>query len=226
MGCLIFTFINLIFFPVCGSGCLVSNPTPVCLGEAAWCLPLWGGGSRAMSCLRRVYEVSPTPSFLLITLPASSWAASNALYHLHLQRELLASLCRCLYFPSDLKKTIKRPWVAAAHGSRSPQPAFLCGAHASLKARAARSFPLWQTGCPHWTPESICASVLFSRYWLSAPDVPGVGVSSTLWQQACGLIPWHRCRGEIRTVGNETEWGPSERGNWLCKTPWSSNAES
>lgn len=177
MGCFIFTFINLIFFPVCGSGCLVSGSTPVCLGEAAWCLPLWGRGSRATSCLRRVYGVSPTPSLLLITLPASSWAASSALYYLHLQPEPLASLCQCLYFPSDLKKTIKCPWVAAAHGSQSPQPPFLCGAQASQRrARAVLCFSLWQSRCPHWIPEFIHASVLFGRYWLSASDVPGMGV--------------------------------------------------
>ena len=132
MGCLIFTFINLIFACVWQwVPCL--RPHPVCLGKAAWGLPFRGRGSGATSCLRRVYEASPTPPFLLITLPASSWAASSALYHLHLQPELLASLCRCLYFPSDLKKTIKCPWVAAAHGSQSAQPAFLCGAHASQR---------------------------------------------------------------------------------------------
>ena len=95
---------------MCGSGFLLSGSTPVCLGEAAWCLPLWGRGSRATSCLRRVYEVSPTPSFLLITLPASSWAASNALYYLHLQPEPLTSLCQCLCFPSDLKPLSTHEW--------------------------------------------------------------------------------------------------------------------
>ena len=129
-------------------------------------------------------------------------------------------------FPQWLK-TIKYPWVAAAHGSQSPQPPFLCGAQAShRRARAVLCFSLWQPHCPHWIPEFIHASVLFSRYWLSASDIPGMGVFSTLWKQACGLIPWHRCRGEIRTVGNATERGPHERGNWLCKIPWSSNLES
>lgn len=111
-------------------------------------------------------------------LPASSWAASSALYYLHLQPEPLASLCQCLYFPSDLKKTIKCPWVAAAHGSQSPQPPFFWGAQASQRrARAVLCFSLWQPRCPHWIPEFIHASVLFGRYWLSASDVPGMGVS-------------------------------------------------
>lgn len=72
MGCLMVTFMNLIFFlPVCGSRCPVPGSALVRLGEAGGCPPSLGRGSRGTSCLQRVYEVSPTPSFLNMLFPCS-----------------------------------------------------------------------------------------------------------------------------------------------------------
>ena len=116
MGCLIFTFINLIFFSLCVAVGSLSPAPPLCASGKLPGASLFGAeapGPRPV-CeefmrFHPLLRSCSSPS-LLITLPASSWAASNALYYLHLQPEPLTSLCQCLCFPSDLKPLSTHEW--------------------------------------------------------------------------------------------------------------------
>ena len=84
MGCLIFTFINVISFPMCGSGRLSPAPPLGASGKPPGALPPWGRSSRGTSleeCMSfRPLLHSCTGFSLLITLPASPQTASSTLY--------------------------------------------------------------------------------------------------------------------------------------------------
>lgn len=105
-------------------------------------LPPWGRGSRAMACLQRVYEVSPSPSSLDMLFPARHLPCFLGLptmgYTLS-AAALLPSLCLGLHVHSDKGRISGCPRVATAFVevslSRTAEPPLPQGPQASQRGQ-------------------------------------------------------------------------------------------